>query len=807
MQEGNSITSTSDSPGKILSLCWNAGALGASYYDIDQLELFAIQQAIEPRPQYALLHELVRRYNPVFYVLSGAGCFLEDCTELLGLPTRTAGAPDASSASSSNSPNVKIYEFHSKAQATAKGRLMALKVPGMPPESDERECRAFLESMLPFEQELLVHSVGNLLQLLDSAGDTVPAEQLVTKINLITPSTQLIVDGLTYEALQIFDASRHPSGFKCGTDTRGLSVYRLFNKCSSKNGEEWLSRLMTQPIRDPAELKRRHDTVQWLLENIRYGNQFDLCLKHLSNVGLLYRKILQGTARNGEWKMLKKNLYYLYSLCKVCTLTLEDPRTVGTIVQDLGRYSRNPDNALKHVLYTVDKCLDLEKGEEENKVVIRAGLDPVVDQLREQYEGLRRLVMETSRLEMETLQLDMANVCVTYLPSFGFVISTQIDEQLQRSGIFSNGSFDLVFQADQTAYFQINLCKELNTEFGQLIGRMIEQELALQTRLTAFVGHKFPEIMGVFKLAGKLDAYLSFATVAKMHRYVRPIISEGKSLEVQAGRHVLLEHQKTYRQNDTSIGETNHHYVNVIAADTSVGKTTFLKELAIICYLAHVGSFVPATRAKIPILDSIYTRLDHPESIFSGKSSFMSELYQMSNVLQHASSKSLVLIDEFGKGTNYIEGKSLLIASVEHLLKRGAQAPLTFVTTKFTKIEKFLPRAHRFLSLKVHRKARENSRGGSNGDDTLNVTQADPEDPSEVLKTSYQLASRAVSFAMIKYHQTAGQCPGTENVRLLMDGTPITRVAERCLEISLQPAASGHPRQRQHHNNDVHGDV
>ncbi|KFB46055.1 AGAP002642-PA-like protein [Anopheles sinensis] len=795
MELGDSNSSVSSGPDKILSLCWNAGALGASYYDIDQLELFAIQQAIEPRPQYALLRELVRRYNPLFYVLSGASCFLDDCTELLGLPPRTTtGAPDSSRASESTATNVKIYEFHAKAQATAKNRLLALKVSGMPLESDERECRTFLESMLPFEQELLVHSVGNLLLLLDSAGDMVPTERLVTKVNLTTPSTQLIIDGLTYEALQIFDASRHPSGFKCGTDTRGLSVYSLFNRCSSKNGEEWLSRLMTQPIRDSSELKRRHDTVQWLLENVRYGNQFDLCLKHLSNVGLLYRKILQATARNREWKMLKKNLYYLYSLCKVCTMALEVPATAGTLVEDLGRYSRNPDNALKHVLYTVDKCLDLEKGEEENKVVIRAGLDPEIDQLRDQYDGLRRLVLETSRLEMENLQLDMGHVCVTYLPSFGFVISTQIDDQLQRSGIFNNASFDLVFQADQTAYFQINLCKELNTEFGQLIGRMIEQELALLTRLTTYVGHKFPEIMDVFKLAGKLDALISFATVAKMHRYVRPIISEGKSLVVQAGRHVLLEHQKTYRPNDTNIGETNHHYVSVLAADTSLGKTTYLKELAIICYLAHVGSFVPATHAQIPILDSIYTRLDHPESIFSGKSSFMSELYQMSNVLQHASSKSLVMIDEFGKGTNYVEGKSLLVASVEHLLKRGIHAPLTFVTTKFTGIEEFLPRSHQFLSLKIHREAQGNSRDGCN-DSTMNMTAADPDDPSEALKTSYQLASRAVAFAMIKYHQSCGQSPGTETVRLLMDGTPITRVAERCLEISHPP--SDHPRQRQ----------
>uniref|UniRef100_A0A182W0R1 DNA mismatch repair proteins mutS family domain-containing protein n=1 Tax=Anopheles minimus TaxID=112268 RepID=A0A182W0R1_9DIPT len=783
--------------GKIISLCWNAGALAAAFYDIDQLEMYAVQQAIEPRPQYALLRELIRRYHPLFYVISGSSCFLDDFREVLGMPVALPNHPNASDSTAENSTmasqpaNVKIVEYCAQTQTTAKNRLLALKLPGMPPDSDEHECQTFLESILPFEQELLVYSVGNLLLLLDTVGDSVSPAQLVTKINLITPSTQLIIDGSTYEALQIFDTSRHPSGFKCGTDTRGLSVFSLFNKCSSKNGEEWLSRLMTQPVRDRKEIEHRLNTVQWLLENVRYANQFDQCLKHLSNVGLLYRKILQGTARNTDWKMLKKNFYYLYTLCKLCALTLEDGKIAGTVVQELGQYTCNPGNALKHVLYTIDKCLDLEKGEEENKMTIRAGLDPAVDRLREQYDGLRQIVMESSRLGLETLQLDMANICVTYLPSFGFVISTQIDEQLQRSGIFNNSSFDLVFQAENTAYFQINLCKELNDEFGQMVATLIEHELAVQTRLTTFVGTKFPEVMGIFKQAGKLDALLSFATVAKMHRYVRPVVCDEKLLHIQAGRHVVLEHRRSYRSNVTNVGETNSHLINVIAADASVGKTTYLKELAIICYLAHVGSFVPATYAKIPILDSIYTRLDHPESIFSGRSSFMSELYQMSSLLRNATAKSLVLIDEFGKGTNYLEGKSLLIGSIEHLLKRGPNAPITFVTTKFTGIEQFLPTEHRYLMVKVHRENRNHSRNGTSSD-TLDVTSIDPSDPNEQLKTTYQLAFRAVAFAVMKYHQTSGRAPATENIRLLMESTPITRVPERCLEISHPPSRAAH---------------
>ncbi|ETN62139.1 MutSH5 [Anopheles darlingi] len=795
------VLSERNPTGKILSLCWNAGALAASYYDIDQLELYAVQQAIEPRPQYVLLRELVRRYNPLFYLISGPSCFLDDCGELLRIPTPAPGPSTVdgnntttTTTSTGNGPHIKIHEFNARSQAIAKHRLLALKLPGMPREPDESECRTFLESILPFEQELLVHSVGNLLLLLDGIGEPLSPDRLVTKINLVTPSTQLIIDGLTYEALQIFDASRHPSGFKCGTaESRGMSVYSLFNKCASRNGEQWLVRLMTQPIRDRDELHRRHETVQWLLENIGYANQLEQHLKHLSNLGLLYRRILQGSARNEDWKAFKKNLYYLYSLCKLCALTLDDAKVAGTLIESLGRYVRNHDNALKQILFTIDKCLDLERGAEENKLIIRTGLDRTIDQLREQYDGLRRLVLETTRVEMQSLQLDLGNICVTYLPSFGFVISTQVDEQLQRSGIFENASFELVFQADATAYFQIQLCKELNTEFGVMIGQLIEQELAFQTRLISSVGHRFPEVMGVFKDAGKLDALLSFATVAKMYRYVRPCVGEDKTLQIGAGRHVMLEHRRDYQAHDTSVGGANLHYVNVIAADSTIGKTTYLKELATICYLAHIGSFVPAECARIPLLDSIYTRLDHPESIFSGRSSFMSELYQMALVLQNSSSRSLVLIDEFGKGTNYVEGKALLIASIEHLLKRQQDAPITFVTTRFARIGEFLPVSHRFLRVtEVNssgtREEPETSRNVT-GNDTTTV---DVTDPNELLETAYQLASRAVAFTLLKLHLTVGRLPEEEIVRTLFSATPVTRVIERCLEISHPSTSTLH---------------
>lgn len=164
------------------------------------------------------------------------------------------------------------------------------------------------------------------------------------------------------------------------------------------------------------------------------------------------------------------------------------------------------------------------------------------------------------------------------------------------------------------------------------------------------------------------------------------IITDRKVLEISSGRHILLDLQKKFVPNDTSISVDQQNLINILIAPNASGKSVYLKELAQIVYLAHVGSFVPSESAKISVVDAIYTRMFNPESMFLAKSAFLTEIQEMSKLISNSSEHSLVLVDEMGQGTNEDDGKSLLISCLEHLASRAGKAPIAFITTHYVDI-------------------------------------------------------------------------------------------------------------------------
>ncbi|EAT43034.1 AAEL005494-PA [Aedes aegypti] len=682
---------------KILSLCWSCGTVAASYYDVDQLEIYAIQQAADQGPQYALVGNLIRQYKPLFYLVSGSKSFLEDVPELLGLPNGTV-LQHINSGKITCEEKARYCDFGPKAIKASISKVLSMNLPGIHQQATESERRLYMESVLPFSQDLLIHSVGCLLKLLDSlASDN--DELIVSKINVLAPETLLVIDELTYQALQIFDSRLHPSGFKRNMESSPCSLYNLYNRCSSRIGRIELINLMQKPIRNLTELNERLDTVEWLItpHNSNFVNQMKNYISNLSRIQPLYKKVTLKRAKNNEWKSLKRNIYYVYLLGKLCT-TVREPSNDKTTIALLAEFVSQPGNVLKQLLYTLDEVLDLERGERDNKFTIKPGIDRELDGFRAQLDETQTALLETSRLEIENLPIDADDVFVTFLPGYGFVFSTTRTDGLENPSSIESTTMNVVCQSDTTVYFQNDLCRLLNTKFGGLLASISDHEQAILEKLVTYIDRIIPELLDIFNVSAKLDVMLAFASVAETQKYSRPVLCDRKVLQIKQGRHPLLELYKPYHPNDTDLSSTSNCLVKILASPDPSGKTVYLKEIALICYLAHIGSFVPAQAAIVGLLDSIYSRLDFPESVFSGKSSFMSELYQISNILSNTTSRSMVLIDEFGKGTTFSEGKSLLISSVEYLLQKEIEVPMTFVATQFTAISNYL-RDYRYLRI------------------------------------------------------------------------------------------------------------
>lgn len=175
-----------------------------------------------------------------------------------------------------------------------------------------------------------------------------------------------------------------------------------------------------------------------------------------------------------------------------------------------------------------------------------------------------------------------------------------------------------------------------------------------------------------------------FAEIAVKYELVRPILTTEKTLEIIQGRHFLFDSKKTITANDTIVSD--RQFVTLLMAPNAAGKSFYLKQIGLIVYMAHIGCFVPAVSAKIGWVSEIFTRLYSEESTHNSQSSFQLELIQMSRILTSSSNRSLILIDEFGKGTNLIDGKSILLSCIEHLLSRGESLPITFITSHFREV-------------------------------------------------------------------------------------------------------------------------
>lgn len=175
-----------------------------------------------------------------------------------------------------------------------------------------------------------------------------------------------------------------------------------------------------------------------------------------------------------------------------------------------------------------------------------------------------------------------------------------------------------------------------------------------------------------------------FAEISLKFELVRPVLTSEKVLEIIKGRHFLFNSKKTVTANDTIVND--RQFVTLLMAPNAAGKSFYLRQVGLIVYMAHIGCFVPAETAKIGLVNEIFTRLYSEESTHNNQSSFQLELVQMSRILTSSSDRSLILIDEFGKGTNLIDGKSILLACVEHLLDRRASLPITFITSHFSEV-------------------------------------------------------------------------------------------------------------------------
>lgn len=396
-------------------------------------------------------------------------------------------------------------------------------------------------------------------------------------------------------------------------------------------------------------------------------------------------RIYMNHGKTLDWKSLKKTVYFLHVIAEMCQ-AFSEKSIHSTLLEEIGKFTKD-DFTVQGTLYALDKIVDLDGIEAKNRFVVKENLDTELDEKREK---LTEMIENQLNLGLDDCLGRLTSrpnaFMYKHFPETGFVIATGLKaEELDLQMLADNG-MELILTTVDALYIRTPNCHKLNNSYEKLLSEIIEKEMNIFKELVKYIKQNLPDLITLTNLCAKLDVLVSFASVSAKQNYVKPKITMNKELQIVNGRHPLVELIREYVPSTTEISQTNKNFVNIITAPNAAGKSVYIKHVALIAFLAHIGMFVPAESCTVPLLHSIYTRIYTPESIFQCESAFLADLQQMSKVITQSTSRSLVIVDEFGKGTSYKDGLALFSAAIEHFINRGVQSPIVLATTHFQKL-------------------------------------------------------------------------------------------------------------------------
>lgn len=339
-------------------------------------------------------------------------------------------------------------------------------------------------------------------------------------------------------------------------------------------------------------------------------------------------------------------------------------------------------------------------------MVVKPNIDERLDNLRQTYSGLDSLLCDAARQVAANLPGDVAAILnVVYFPQLGYLIVIPVDPQTGESSYVVDG-WEFQFSTATSFYYKNPQMREMDEYLGDMYGLICDREIELVYELQVEVLKHEDMLIASSHVLSELDCLLSLAEGAAKYKYCRPLITEENVIEITKGRHPLQEQcVSVFIENDTMIrggpgecervesseGNRSHRDDNspsmlLLTGPNYSGKSVYLKQIAVIVYMAHIGSFVPAAHAIIGLTDKILTRIQTRESASRIESAFVIDLQQIALSLRLATRRSLLIIDEFGKGTDVNDGAGLACGVFEHLLNRGLVRPKVVAATHFHEI-------------------------------------------------------------------------------------------------------------------------
>ena len=463
------------------------------------------------------------------------------------------------------------------------------------------------------------------------------------------------------------------------------SLLWVLDKTKTAMGGRLLRSWLERPLLDLAAIDRRLSAVEALVGDTVGREELILSLSGISDMERLIGRVVYGSAGGRDMASLRASLENLPQVKAKLA-----PFAAGR----LGELAASLDELQDVYQLLCQAIVDDPPFSVREGGFIRDGYDGEVDRLRSILSGGKGVIAEVEARERE--KTGIKSLKVGYNKVFGYYIEVsrsyydQVPADYIRKQTLAN-----------CERFITQELKDLEHTVLTASDRVIALEYDLFTALREKVGAHMARIQATAAAVAELDTLCAFAAVASKNNYCRPTVDDGDVIEIHDGRHPVVEQVlkgSLFVPNDTYMGRQESR-VAIITGPNMAGKSTYMRQVALITLMAQVGSFVPARSARIGVVDRIFTRIGASDDLSAGQSTFMVEMTEVSDILKHATSRSLLILDEIGRGTSTFDGMSIARAVLEHCADRKKLGCKTLFATHYhelTELENTLPGVKNF---------------------------------------------------------------------------------------------------------------
>ena len=486
----------------------------------------------------------------------------------------------------------------------------------------------------------LLNAIGRLLNYLEATQKR--GMQYIDRFTLEDNRKYLLMDYSTMQNLELVDASR--------TNSKAITLWSFLDKCRSAAGSRQLKKWIQRPLRDVDKINQRLDLIAYLKKHYIEREELKEHLSQLYDLERLIARVSYGNANGRDILRLQKSLDAV-------------PRIMA-LVRKSGIYSEFDELDLCDGLREkLQNCIvDEPPVSTHQGGIFKDGYDSQLDELRKAQREGQNWIVELERAEKE--RTGIKTLKVGYNKVFGYYIEVS-------KGMVSQVKEEWGYQRKQTLttgerYITRRL-KEKEDAILHAEERAIRLESELFDQLINDIKGYLTSLQKLAIALAVIDANFALSEISSNNGYIRPSFNEERILDIKEGRHPILEKVGSLQYVPNDVKMDDKHPVQIITGPNMGGKSTYMRQAALLVIMAQLGCFVPAKKASMPIFDAIYTRIGSTDDILAGQSSFMVEMTEANNALKNATRDSLIIFDEIGRGTSTYDGMALAQSMLEYI--------------------------------------------------------------------------------------------------------------------------------------------